>query len=297
MRGGAASHLMLADDECYYVVKFRNNPQHPRVLVNELISYVLLERLGLPQPGWAIVNVPASLIERTPELEMEAGAVMRPCEPGLHFGSRYPVDPSRQAVYDYVPLSLLRMVVNVESFLGMVCFDKWMSNADGRQAIFFRDRAKRWLDAEATDAEGRLIGPRSLVYVANMIDHGFVFNAQHWDFSDLPEQGLYSRREVYQGVTGFDSFEPWLSRIRNISTEALDDAYKRIPAEWHGGEWDRLEDLLERLYVRRQKLPELLARGKLADRDPFPSWPTPGTSTPGPSTPGSSTGAARGASK
>lgn len=50
MRGGANAHLMLADDRHYYVVKFRNNPQHTRILVNELVSYVLLDYLQLPVP-------------------------------------------------------------------------------------------------------------------------------------------------------------------------------------------------------------------------------------------------------
>src|ERR1019366_9111936 len=31
MRGGAQGHLMRCDDGHYYVVKFRNNPQHERV--------------------------------------------------------------------------------------------------------------------------------------------------------------------------------------------------------------------------------------------------------------------------
>ncbi len=35
MRGGAQSHLMRCDDGYYYVVKFQNNPQHRRILVNE----------------------------------------------------------------------------------------------------------------------------------------------------------------------------------------------------------------------------------------------------------------------
>jgi len=272
MRGGANSHLMLADDDCYYVVKFRNNPQHSRVLINELICYVLLERLGLPTPGWSIVEVSPSLIERDPQLVMEDSSRALRCEPGLHFGSRYPVDPTRQAVYDYVPLSLLRMVVNLDAFLGMVCFDKWVSNADGRQSIFFRDQARRWVGSDALDLERRPIRPRSLVYVVNMIDHGFAFNAQHWDFSDTPELGLYTRREVYEEVRGYKDFEPWISRIRNLSTDGLDEAYKQIPVSWHGGEWDRLEALLERLYNRRQDVPDLLARSKQAERDPFPNW-------------------------
>jgi hypothetical protein len=33
-RGGAQSHLMRCSDENYCAVKFQNNPQHRRVLVN-----------------------------------------------------------------------------------------------------------------------------------------------------------------------------------------------------------------------------------------------------------------------
>ena len=46
MRGGAQSHLMRCDDGHYYVVKFRNNPQHERVLANEFLATRLAERVG-----------------------------------------------------------------------------------------------------------------------------------------------------------------------------------------------------------------------------------------------------------
>jgi len=42
MRGGAQAHLLQADDDYWYVVKFRNNPQHRRILVNELLSATIL---------------------------------------------------------------------------------------------------------------------------------------------------------------------------------------------------------------------------------------------------------------
>ncbi|MCB1019154.1 MAG: hypothetical protein KDC27_04465 [Acidobacteria bacterium] len=271
MRGGSSSHMLLADDEQYYVVKFRENPQHTRVLVNELICYVLLDYLQLPAPAWEIVEVADELIEASPGLVTEHGKELRPCRPGRHFGSRYPVDPSRQAIYDYVPLTLLRMVVNRETFLGMVAFDKWVSNADGRQAVFFRAKASDWL-AQQRIEEDPEIGPRSLVYVANMIDHGFAFNAHHWEFSDNPEQGLYTRREVYEGVKGFDDFEPWLGRILNMPPSVLDDAYKYVPPDWYEEDWDALESLLERLYKRRKETPDLIRKSKLASRDPFPDW-------------------------
>ena len=271
MRGGANAHLMLADDDRYYIVKFRNNPQHPRILVNELVSYILLEQLQLPVPPWDIVDVPQGLIEATPELTMDVGWRVRQCEAGLHFGSGFPGDPTRLAVYDYLPLSLLRLVYNVDSFLGMLAFDKWVSNANGRQAIFFRDRAKRWIEENGQPGPDAP-SPRSLVYVANMIDHGFVFNAQNWEFPDSPERGLYSRREVYAGVTGYDDFEPWLSRIQECSPEPLDNASKKVPPAWYDGDWDALESLLEKLYNRRSRVPDLLREAKNASRDPFPAW-------------------------
>ena len=263
--------MLLAEDEQCYVVKFRDNPQHSRILVNEVICYVLLEYLGLPTPPWEIVEVPDYLVEASPELTMEFGRETRRCTPGRHFGSRYPVDPSRQAIYDYVPLALLRMVANKEAFLGMVAFDKWVSNADGRQAVFFRAKAGDHLSSEQLEANPE-IGSRSLVYVANMIDHGFAFNAHHWDFSENPEQGLYTRREVYESVKGFDDFEPWLGRICNLPPSVLDDAYKYVPPHWHGEQWDELESLLERLYARRAETPDLIRKSKLAARDPFPEW-------------------------
>jgi hypothetical protein len=273
MRGGANAHLMLAGDE-YYVVKFRNNPQHSRVLVNELICYVLLDYLQLPVPGWDLVEVPPELIEAVPGMVMEMGREVRRCEPGLQFGSRYAVNPLRQAVYDYLPLSLLRVVLNADSFCGMLAFDKWVSNANGRQAVFFRDRARRWLPAVGNSSA---VSPRSLVYVAVMIDHGFAFQAQNWSFSDSAERGLYSRREVYEHVRGFASFEPWLERICNCSSDVLDDVYKKIPPEWHGGDWEGLERLLEQLYRRRGRVPDLVRDAKNAGRDPFPNWSTAAT--------------------
>ena len=38
---------MRCSDENYYVVKFRNNPQHLRVLVNEMLASRPAERAGL----------------------------------------------------------------------------------------------------------------------------------------------------------------------------------------------------------------------------------------------------------
>ena len=67
MRGGANAHLVLASDDYFYVVKFRNNPQHSRVLVNELIAYTLLDYLQLPAPPWDLVEVSDEFVEISPD--------------------------------------------------------------------------------------------------------------------------------------------------------------------------------------------------------------------------------------
>src|SRR6476661_8955130 len=99
MRGGAQAHLMRADDGHFYVVKFQNNPQHLRVLANELLATRLAELIELPVPATEIVEVGAWLIEHTPELRVELVHGVKSCSPGLQFGSRYVVPPSQGMVY------------------------------------------------------------------------------------------------------------------------------------------------------------------------------------------------------
>ncbi len=105
-----------------------------------------------------------------------------------------------------------------------------------------------------------------------MIDHGFAFEAQNWQFQDSPQRGLYSRREIYQRVTGYDSFEPWLSKIRDCPSRILEDAYKQVPAEWVGESRSSLEELIESLDRRRERVPELVHDAKRSARDPFSNW-------------------------
>jgi hypothetical protein len=267
MRGGAQAQLLLASDGHYYIVKFQNNPQHRRVLANELLASFLLRHLELPTPAAEVVDVPAGLLAVSPNLYIETGGRRCPCATGKQFGSRYPGDPSRVPVYDYIPDSLLRQVLNADCFLGMVAFDKWVANADGRQAIFLRDHVARWRPA----LSGTNRSQQGMVAV--MVDHGFAFTAHHWSFRDTPQTGLYPRPWLYDGVTGYESFEPWLSRIREFTPEVLDDAFKHIPPEWFEGDFPALEQLLETLYQRRRRVPELLRVAKQGPRDPFPHWP------------------------
>jgi hypothetical protein len=260
MRGGAQSHLLHADDGHWYVVKFRNNPQHRRILINELVSSVLLDYLKISAPETALLRVTADFLSANTDVHLTLGSQRIEVEPGWHFGSRYPGDPARTAVYDFLPDALLPSVVNLEDFRGILVFDKWAGNADGRQSIFYRANVR----------VGRSVARPG--FVARMIDHGYVFDGPNWDFPDSPLQGLYARRIVYEGVRSLADFEPWLGQLEHFPEEVIDQAWKGIPADWIAGEEEALERLLERLYERRKRLPGLLQECRAARVDPFPNW-------------------------
>jgi hypothetical protein len=138
MRGGSQPHLLEAEDGQCYVVKFRNNPQHHRILVNELLASRLLAYLQVAAPETAPVQLSAEFLAENPDIHLTFGSRRIPVEPGWHFGSRYPGDPARTTVYDFLPDTLLPKVANLEDFRTILLFDKWVGNADGRQSIFHR---------------------------------------------------------------------------------------------------------------------------------------------------------------
>jgi len=254
MRGGAQSHLMRCDDGEYYVVKFQNNPQHRKILVNELLGTLLAARMGLPVAPVEVVEVRKELIENTAELVVQFGNSRAPCSPGRQFGSRYPGRPAEMAVHDFLPDEQLGAVENLNAFAGMFAFDKWTCNTNGRQAVFFREPGKEH-------------------YLAWMIDQGFCFNAQNWDFPDAPLRGLYARACVYDAVRGLETFEPWIARMKRIGEDGtLDEVAHRVPIEWYEGELDALYALLERLVRRVSRLPDLIVEARNSYRRPFRNW-------------------------
>lgn len=262
MRGGAQAQLLKAGDGNHYVTKFRENPQHRRVLINEWLGSALLRQLGISVPPFEIIDVPGTLIESEPEMSIQWGSRREPVRPGWHFGSRYPGHPDKLAVYDYLPDALLKDVVNLPQFLGVLAFDKWAGNADSRQAVFFRAQLRDWVDA----------APGRKGFVGLMIDHGFLFDGPAWDYLDSPVQGLYHRRMVYERVTGLKDFEPWLDQIGAFPESCVDAAWRQIPPSWVEDDGPALEQLLERLLARRKRVPDLLESAAHSRLNPFPNW-------------------------
>ena len=162
------AHLMRCDDGGWYVVKFQNNPQHVRVLANEMLASRMAARMGLPVARVEVVEVREDLIALTAELVVQLGSrtgalpggtavrLAIPGRPGSAGGARFPA--GRCAARGGEPDGFL---------LAMLVFDKWTCNTNGRQAVFFAEpgRSRRQ---------------------AMMIDQGFCFNAGERDFSTMP---------------------------------------------------------------------------------------------------------------
>jgi hypothetical protein len=135
----------------------------------------------------------------------------------------------------------------------MLALDKWTGNCNGRQAVFDRK-------------------PRERRYRATFIDQGFCCNAGEWSFPDSPLRGVYQRNVVYARVTGWQSFEPWLTRIEEIQPAALWSIAEIVPSEWYSGDTPALERLMEKLLARRTRIRELIGSFRDSDREPFPLW-------------------------
>ncbi len=253
MRGGTQAHLFRCSDGFFYVVKFRNNPQHLRVLANEMLGTLLANLAGLPVPRVAIVDVAEWLIENTPELRMEFRTHTVACVSGLQFGSQYVVSPLRGQVHDYLPDSMLGRVRNIESFAGILAFDKWTSNTDGRQVAFWRLMQEK-------------------KYTATFIDQGYCFNGGEWTFPDSALGGVFQDNKVYNHVREWESFEPWLSRIEYMLEDSIWSAAGSVPPDWYLSDWHSIEKLVESLLQRRTRVRDLITAFRTSTRLPFPKW-------------------------
>jgi hypothetical protein len=239
-------------------VKFQNNPQHLRVLPNELLATRLGALIGLTMPHCDVIEVTPWLIEQTSELEMDLGHRRERCVPGLHFGSQMVGGLMPGHVADYLPEDQLMEVKNLREFAGALVLDKWTCNANGRQALFYRKgREKR--------------------YSATFIDQGFCFNAAEWRFEDAPIRGVYARTAVYRDVTGWASFEPWLSTLEQLEAQRIWEIAEAVPPEWYDNEAQLLEQLVEKLITRQSEVRDRITEFRESSREPFPNWERKGT--------------------
>jgi hypothetical protein len=109
-------------------------------------------------------------------------------------------------------------------------------------------------------------------YAATFIDQGYCFNAGEWSFPDSPLRGVYAKNCVYKHVTGWDAFEPALTRAEQMDVDEIWRIAAAVPAEWYEFDTDGLHRLVETLHRRRAIIRDLIAQFRNSPRNPFPSW-------------------------
>jgi hypothetical protein len=251
VRGGSQAHVILADNNRQYVCKMKKNPQSDLVLVNELLATRLARHIGLCVPTPELILATDTFFDHNPSVKFELGSRSYQPGTGLQFGSELIVG---YKTYDYVPSEYPRhRMASLRDFHGILAFDKWTCQVDGRQLLFNQSRRGA-----------------KLKFV--FMDFGYAFH-QDWEFHDRPFGGVYPQNYVYEGVSGWDSFEPWLSAIEGISPAVLSSIADDVPEEWlTDRSRDDLNRLCETLYQRRHLVRQLLTNFRGSSRSPFPNW-------------------------
>jgi hypothetical protein len=203
-------------------------------------------------PRVEVIEVSDWLIGHTPDLRIQLGGTEIQCQCGRQLGSLYV--GAEGFSFDYLPREMFESVRNLGDFARVLVLDKWTSNADGRQAIFSPRTARSWR------------------YDATFIDQGYCFNAGEWSFPDYPLRGVYANNCVYESVSGWEAFEPALSRAEEMDRGAIWRCAADIPEEWYEGDRVGLEQLVETLGQRRSTIRKLIEEFRNSGRNPFPNW-------------------------
>ena len=246
------------------MVKFQNNPQHLRVLANELIATRLAEAVGLTVPATDVVEVSAWLIAQHARHARRARrAAARALTAGLQFGSRFIGGLMPGQVVDYLPEPQLDEVRNLAEFAGMLALDKWTGNATGARRSSIAGRA-----SAAT-------APRSSTRAS-------ASTPATGTFPTRPCAACTRATACYAGVTGWASFEPWLTPHRG------DGRRQHLEHRRHGSAGvvraatcRASSGCCEQLLRRRGRVRELIAAFRDSNREPFPLWDKkPGVAVP-----------------
>jgi hypothetical protein len=224
------------------------------VLANEMFATELGLKLGLPMPRVRVIEVSDWLIEHTPDLRIQLAETQMRCQSGKQLASLYVGQDNSSLPCDYLPREMLEKVRNIGDFAKVLVLDKWACNCDGRQAVFHRKT------------------PRSRRYTATFIDQGYCFNAGEWTFPDYPLRGVYANNCVYESVTGWEAFEPALTRAESMDTGTIWQCANTIPEEWYEGDRRSLERVVEELGRRCGILRKVIGEFRDSTRNPFLNW-------------------------
>lgn len=222
--GCTKPYHVLCDGESY-IVKFQQNPEGPRVLVNEYVCSKLAQLLKLPVPSPALVQVTSEFMsdygrEISEHIEADLGI-------GIHFGTK-----KIKKVFPLVSTEMLRSAKNADVIPEILLFDHWIGNFD---------RARNG---------GNLLFDASKMEIV-MIDHTHAFElGSLWSATQLNikiNEGFtifdtsgYVYKKFVPFIRGNHPFHSILEKMSRLTRDDLWNIISSIPDEWNVPEEDRV---------------------------------------------------------
>lgn len=236
MRGRSSAMHMEADNGWHYVVKPPMIGR--RALINEWLGARLYQMLGLMVADVRPIRIPFALA-RTCWAHAPQGDV-------IGVASAFPVEPAKQAIYDFLPPSMFDRVANLDHLVGALAVDLWAGKSEARHCVYFRQ------------------GP----WWACFIDHKAMFGGTRWDCVGMANPRNPAAKSAYHHYLTDAEIQMWAKEILSIRPAVLYRLVKEVPDFWldHDTSLD-LSGLAELLLSRRNQIPAML-RSMAGESDP-----------------------------
>jgi hypothetical protein len=250
-RGMTLPQLFMVNGIGKCLIKFQQNPQGDRVLINEWIGMRLAQLLGIDCPAFGIAQVDEFAI---PKDGLSVSSSLYPddrfvFQAGLHFYSKF-LEPITDLHFAQ-DASMLGIAANPQVIAGIVLLDLWLGNKDrsprNPNLILHRE------------------GNRQKV---KLIDMSSAFGSAIWTIGSLinpmlppPEAPLpyaYMPERLLETVQPLTDFAPYLAKLTALRQTDLEPILQEIPPEWHLTSAESAA-LLNYLEIKRLALPEYLA--------------------------------------
>jgi hypothetical protein len=216
-----------------WVVKFRHNSQHERLVVNEYLTSCLARHIGLTVPDFSLIRATGDAMSHALNTPHRIDA--RNCHT-VHFASHFQGGFFPGVTQDSLTPDEVGKLENVSEIAGVYLLDLWLANADVRQAIFVRQLRRR----------------RHRAY---WIDHGHCFGMCTWRLSS--NRVRLNRSLALNALCDVD-FQPWLMAIERCSDQIVESYARTLPDEWTAAEGNALTRLLDQIKERRDRIRDLL---------------------------------------
>jgi hypothetical protein len=236
--GKSKPQLLLFNDQHKYVVKFKNNRQGTRVLVNEYVVGHLAQLLSLPTAPFKVVSISKKFIKTSSE------KTTKKFKEGNQFASVF--IPNCIGLTRVSPRPVRSEIENIENLAGMIVFDQWVNNTDrGSNNILLESLTN-----------GK--------YYLHLIDHANCFpNEFKWTEETVKENpNQVVHRTAHKWAASLlkkHELDPHVEKIMHLSNQSINKVVQSIPDDWEVSSSER-EALITFLMDAKKILPDLIER-------------------------------------